>query len=107
MEFLASEKLCYTDGLSRRIAKHREPLEDTVISSLRTGEFKTILCKTLRESPVSLDQIKQEALNDKFIRQTNTTIYEKDRLQIFSPYTTKYCYIVSESSFSQHYKEET
>ena len=29
-----------------------------------------------------------------------------NRLQIFSPNATKYCYIVSESSFPQHYKGE-
>ena len=36
MEFLPSSKLCHTDGLSRLIQKNREPLEDTVIASLRT-----------------------------------------------------------------------
>ena len=60
MEFLLSKKkLCHADGLSRLILKHREPLEDIVIASLRTeGEFKTTLCNTVKELPVTLDQIK-------------------------------------------------
>ena len=69
MEFLPS-KNCHVDRLSRLIPKHWEPHEDTVIASLRKeGEFKTTLCSTARKLPVTLDQIKQEALNDEFIRQ--------------------------------------
>ena len=79
MGFQPSKKLCHAAGLSRLILKHREPLKDTVIASLRTGEFKTTLCNTVRELTVTLDQIKQEALNNKFIRQTKTKICEKDQ----------------------------
>ena len=80
MEFLPSKKLSHADGLSRLIPKHREPPEDTVITSLWTeGEFKTKLCNTVRELPVTLDQIKREALNDEFIRQIKTKICEKDQ----------------------------
>ena len=57
-----------------------EPLEDTVIASLRIeGEFKTTLFNTVRELPVTPDQNKLEALNDEFIRQTKTKICEKDQ----------------------------
>ena len=77
MEFLPSKKLSHADGLCRLIPKHRELLEDTLIASLPTeGEFKTTLCNTVREFPVTLDQTKQETLNDEFIRQTK--ICEKD-----------------------------
>ena len=74
MDFLPSKKLCHADKLSRLIPKHREPLEDTVSASLRTeGELKTALCNTEFKLPVTLGQIKQEALNHEFIK-----IYEKD-----------------------------
>ena len=80
MEFLLSKKLCHADGLSKLTPKYREILKDTVIASLRTeGEFKTTLCNTVKELPVTLDQIKQEALNEEFIRQTKTKIYEQDQ----------------------------
>ncbi len=49
-----------------------------MIASLRTGEFKTTLCNTVRGIPISLDQIKQ-ALSDEVIRQTKTKIYEKNQ----------------------------
>ena len=75
VESLPSKKLCHANGLSRLISKHREHLEDTVIASLRLErEFKTTLCNTVRELPVTLDQIKPEALNDEFSRQTKTKI---------------------------------
>ena len=80
IEFLLSKKLCHADGLSRLIRKHKEPLEDTAIDSLRTeGEFKTTLCNTVRKLPLNLDQIKQEFLNDEFIKQTKAKICEKDQ----------------------------
>ena len=79
MGFQPSKKICHAAGQSRLILKHREPLKDTVIASLLTGEFKTTLCNTVRELSVTLDQIKQEALNDEFIRQTKTKICEKDQ----------------------------
>ena len=66
--------------MSRLIPKHREHLKDTVIASLRIeGEFKTTLCNAVRELPVTLNQIKQEALNNEFIRQTKSKICEKDQ----------------------------
>ena len=49
-----------------------------MIASLRTEEFKTTLCK-VRKLPETLDQIKQEAQNDAFIRQTKTKVFEKDQ----------------------------
>ena len=79
MEFLPSKKLCHADKLSRLIPKYREPLEDTVIASLQTKEFKTSLYNKVKELPVTLKQIKQEALTYEFIRQTKTKICEKDQ----------------------------
>ena len=89
MKFPPSKKLWHADGLSKLIPKHTESLEDTVIASLRTeGEFKSTLCNTVGEITVILDQIKQEAQNDEFIRQTKTKICEKDQQtsDIFTQY---------------------
>ena len=78
MEYLPSKKFYHTDGLSNLVARHREPLEDSVIASLRTdGEIKTILCNTIRELPVTLHEIKHEALNDEFINLTKTKIQRR------------------------------
>ena len=68
MEYVSSEKFDRVDGLSRLIPKYREPLEDSVIASLQSeGELKTTLFNTVRELPVTLEQIKQEALRDEYI----------------------------------------
>ena len=48
--------------LSRLIPKYWEPVEDTVIVSLQfERELKTFICNSIRELPVMLKQIKQEA----------------------------------------------
>ena len=80
MEFLPSKKLCHADGLSRLIPKQSEPLEDTVIASLRTErDLKTSLCNTIRELPVTLDEIKREAVNDEFIIRMKEKLAQKDQ----------------------------
>ena len=79
-EYFPLKKICHADGLSRMVARHREPLEDSVIASLRTDEeIKNILCNTIRELPMTLHEIKHEALNDEFINLTKTKITEKDQ----------------------------
>ena len=68
MEYLPSNKYGRVDGLSRLIPKYREPFEDTVIASLQSeGELKTFIFNSIREFPVTLEQIKQEAFRDKYI----------------------------------------
>ena len=87
MEFLPSQKLGHADGLSRLIPKMREPLEDTVIASLRTESImSTVLCNTVRELPVTLEEIKKEAAKDEFIIQIKERIANKDQ-QITNAYT--------------------
>lgn len=59
MEFLPSKKLSHVDGLSRLILKFCEPLEDTVIATIRAeNEIKNVLCNTATELPVTLEQIR-------------------------------------------------
>ena len=65
MEFLPSQKLGHVVRLSRLIPKMREPLEDTVISSLPTESIKsTVLCDTVKELPVTLEEIRKEAAKE-------------------------------------------
>ena len=57
MEYLPSKKFSQADRLSKLIPKYKEPLEDTVITSLQfEGELKITLCNSVRELPVTLDQ---------------------------------------------------
>ena len=79
MEFLPSQKLGHAGGLSRLIPKIREPLEDTVIISLRTESImSTVLCNAVRELPVTLEEIRKEAAKDEFITQIKERIANKD-----------------------------
>ena len=78
MEFLPSSKLSHADGLSRLIPKQTEPLEDTVIAALRAEtEVKNTLCNTVRELPVTLDQIKEKSINDDFINMTKSKLSDQ------------------------------
>ena len=57
--------------------KYKEPQEDPLIASLQSeGELKITLCNSVRELPVTLDQIKQEALRDEYINRIKTKILE-------------------------------
>ena len=65
MEYIPSKKFGHAHGLSRLFPKYKESLEDTVIASLQSeGELKTTFCNIVRELPVTLEQIKLEALCD-------------------------------------------
>ncbi|GAB1607299.1 hypothetical protein Ahia01_001013300, partial [Argonauta hians] len=80
MEFLPSKKLYHADGLSRLIPKHCEPLEDTVIASLRTEKaFKISLCNLVRELSVTLNEIREESAKDDFITQKKQMLSQKDQ----------------------------
>ena len=65
MEFIPSKEFAHADGLSRLIPKNTEPLEETVIASLRSEmDVRYVLFNT-----VTLEEIKFKK-NDKFINQT-------------------------------------
>ena len=79
MEFLTSSKISHADWLSRFIPKHTELIEDTVIASLRTEvEVKNTLCNTVRELPITLDEIKEKVFDD-FIKEIKNKINDKDQ----------------------------
>ena len=77
-EFLSSKKLSHADGLSRLIPTSLELLEDTVIASLQVeNELVEVMSNTVKELPVTLDEIKLKAKNDIFIRKMKSCNFEK------------------------------
>lgn len=68
MEYVKSKEHGHADGLSRLIPKKEEILEETVIAALtEEKEISGLLLNTVRELPVTLDQIKKEAEKDHYI----------------------------------------
>ena len=58
----------HADGLSRLIPKDRDSFDETIIASLKEeNECEDLVCKTIRELPVTLAEIKKEAEKDEFI----------------------------------------
>ena len=58
-----------------------------MIASLQSeGKLKTTLCNTVRELPVTLEQIKQETLLDEYTKQLKAKIFEKHQrtTEVFS-----------------------
>ena len=79
MEFLLSKEIAHTDGLSRLIRKNTEPLEETVIASLKSEmDVKYILFNTVKELPVTVEEIKLKTKFDEFINQTKKRINEPE-----------------------------
>ena len=75
IEYLSSKNICHADGLSRLVPKNTEVFEDSIIATLITNcEIKNMIAETIRELPVTLADIKNEALKDEFIQ----NIYNKD-----------------------------
>lgn len=90
LEYLPTKKIGHADGLSRIIPTKTEPLEDSVIAALRHEEdIRTVLCCTVRNLPVTLQEIKNEAINDEFIKETKAKIAEK-----ISKYRTAFLYAI-------------
>ena len=78
-EYLSSKNICHADGLSRLIPKNIEVFEDSIIATLRTNcEIKNMITETIREIPITLADVKREALKDDFIHTTKNKIYNKD-----------------------------
>ena len=94
MEFLPSKRIGHADGLSRLIPKYTEPLEDTVIASLRSEyDYSKVLCNTIKELPVTLDDIKKR--QEKIILLSKLKINYKQtmskRQKLFQSVATHYC----------------
>ena len=79
IQYLSTNKIGHADGLSRLIPRSAEPFEDTVIAALRSeNEVENTLNSTIRELPVSLKEIKREAVRDKFIREIKAKLLKKN-----------------------------
>ena len=78
MEFLQSKTSSFPDWLSHLIPKLREPLEDTVIAAIKTeNEIKNALHNTVREFPITLEEIRFKLRNDEFIIKMADQITDK------------------------------
>ena len=76
IEYLSSKNICHAHGLSRLVPKNTEVFEDSIIATLRTNcEIKNMITNTIRELPVTLADIKREALKEDFIHTTKNKIY--------------------------------
>ena len=63
----------------RKYRLTQEPLEDSVIAALRIdSEIKTMINNTIRELPVTLLEIKTEAVKDEFIKTTEQKLSRGD-----------------------------
>lgn len=68
MEFLSSKRLGHAEGLFRLILKCKEDFEGTVIASVESeSKIKSLVCNTIKELPVSTDDIKIHSKKDMFI----------------------------------------
>ena len=78
IEYLPSKQISHADGLSRLVPKYSEPFEDTIIAALRTDcEIKNMIANTIKELPVTLLEIKSEAINDDIITNIKQKITAK------------------------------
>ena len=92
IEYLPSKQISHADGLSRLVPKYIEPFEDTLIAALRTDcEFKNMIANTIKQLPVTLLEIKSEAMNDDFITNIKQKITVKKRKSTRSIFTMWQC----------------
>ena len=79
IEYLPSKQISHADGLSMLVPKYSEPFEDTTIAALRTDcEIKNMIANTIKELPVTLLEIKSEAINNGFITNIKQEIAAKN-----------------------------
>ena len=80
LEYSPTNKISHADGLSRLITNQCQLLEDSVIAALRSDcEIKSIIEITVRDLPVTLSEIKSEAIKDDFINEIKQKIAPKDK----------------------------
>ena len=88
MEFVPSKELGHADGLSRLIPKYCEPLEGSVIAALKTeNDNNDSVINLIRELPVTLDEIIQEAESDEYINEIKRKLQSEDQ-QISEVFST-------------------
>ena len=79
IQYLSTKKIGHADGLSRLVPRTSETFEDTVIAAFRSeNEVENTLNNTIRELPVTLKEIKREAVRDNFIKKIKAKLWEKN-----------------------------
>ena len=79
LKFISSKQIAHADSLSRLIPTQKELLEDSVIAVLRIdSEIKTMINNVIYELPVTLLEIKTEAVNNEFIKTTKQKLSRGD-----------------------------
>ena len=75
LEYLPTNKIGHADGLYRLIPNQCQPLEDSVITVIRSDcEIKSIIENTVRDLLVTLSEVKSEAIEDDFINEIKQKI---------------------------------
>ena len=99
IEYLLSKQISHADGLSRLVPKYSEPFEDTIIATLRTDcEIKNKIANTIKELPVTLLEIKSEAMKMTLLPILNKKSLQKTKkYQKYFHYGTTSSYIAEES----------
>ena len=80
MEYVPSKKLGHTNGLLRLIPKYTEPLEKTVIVVLR-NELSGLLCNTIKELLVTLEDVKKAVENNDFIQKMKKQVWLNKKIK--------------------------
>ena len=79
IEYLPSKQINHEDGLSRLVSKYSEPFEDTIIAALQTDcEIKIMIANTIKELPVTLLEMKSEAMSADIIPNIKQKITAKN-----------------------------
>ena len=79
LALISSKQIAHAEGLSRLIPTQKELLEYSVIAALCIdSEIKIMINNTIRELPVTLLEIKTEAVNDEFIKTTKQKLSRGD-----------------------------
>ena len=87
IEYYSSKLISHAVGLARLVPKYSEPFKDTIIAALWTDcEIKNMIANTIKELPVTLLEIKSEAINDDFITNIKQKITAKNEkvAEVFS-----------------------
>ena len=82
MVFFPSKRLEYADGFSRLIPKPCEPLEETMITTLRLKiPIKRVLCNTIFQLPETIEEIRNKSKIDKIYHREKETNYQQTDLK--------------------------
>ena len=85
MEYVPSKKFGHADGLSMLIPKYSEPLENTVITAVKTENKIKVLVNIVRELPVTTEGIKVKSETDNFIKKMKGQVRFREENRVYLP----------------------